>query len=80
MHSDFLGLVNGCQGIVKKICYLPESDMHINLLSVVFVERNRYLGLFPVGIFMPFFIPFPPPFFSFPSIFSGFFSLFRVIA
>src|SRR4051812_21306111 len=40
---DFLGLVNGCQGIVKKICYLPGSDVH-NLLSVVFVQCNRYSG------------------------------------
>jgi hypothetical protein len=30
IHIDFLGLVNGCQGIVKKIGYLPGSDVHIN--------------------------------------------------
>jgi hypothetical protein len=42
---DFLGLVNGCQGIVKKFCYLPGSDVRINLLSVVFIQCNRYSGI-----------------------------------
>ncbi|KAJ7840441.1 hypothetical protein B0H13DRAFT_1486642, partial [Mycena leptocephala] len=39
-----LGLVNGCQGVVKKICYLPGSDVRANIPSVVFVECDGYSG------------------------------------
>jgi hypothetical protein len=41
IHIDFLGLINGCQGIVKKICYLLEFDVCINLPSVVFVQCQQ---------------------------------------
>jgi hypothetical protein len=34
---DFLGLVNGCWGIVKKICYLPGSHVHISFVWIPIV-------------------------------------------
>jgi hypothetical protein len=43
---DFLDLVSDFQGIVKNICYLPGSDVRINLPSVVCVQCNRYSGVY----------------------------------
>jgi hypothetical protein len=38
------GLVNGAQGIVKKIWYHPGSNPRVNLPSVVFVQCAGYSG------------------------------------
>jgi len=38
------GLVNGSQGVVKKIWYTPGADPKTDLPSVVFVECEGYKG------------------------------------
>ncbi len=44
ISNSHSGLVNGSQGIVKKIWYAPGADPKNDLPSVVFVECEGYKG------------------------------------
>lgn len=52
--SDFylIGLVNGAQGVVRKIWYAPNADIHqkCELPAVVFVEIPGYSGMVYIDI------------------------------
>lgn len=44
-YNSLIGLVNGCQGIVKKIWYSCGANPRKVLPSVVFVQFNGYTGM-----------------------------------
>jgi hypothetical protein len=44
IHLYIIGLVNGCQGIIKKIWFNPGTDPQKSLPSVVFLKCDGYTG------------------------------------